>query len=49
MPNKKKSIGLEVDEKIYKMAKHLADKEGWSLRQLAGKAMEYYLKLRGYK
>ena len=49
MKEKKITIGCRVTEEKYKKMKELADKERWSLTQLTGVALEYYLKLRGYE
>jgi len=42
-------IGLDVDDKTLAQMKELAEKERWSLRQIAIVALENYLKLRGIK
>ena len=48
MTEKKTTIGCRVTDDIYAKMKELCKKERWSMTQLTGVALEYYLKLRGY-
>ncbi len=40
---------IVIEEKFEESVIDLCKKERWSRRQLIGVALEYYLKLRGYK
>ena len=46
---KKITIGCRVNKETYDQMKKLSKKERWSMTQLSGVAIEYYLKLRGAK
>lgn len=49
MTEKKITIGCRVTDDMYRKMKELTKKERWSMTQLTGVALEYYLKLRGYE
>jgi len=49
MDKEKMYASIVIEEKYQNSVDDLCKKERWSRRQLIGVALEYYLKLRGYK
>ena len=49
MDKDKMYASIVIEEKYQTSVDELCKKERWSRRQLIGVALEYYLKLRGYK
>jgi len=49
MDVEKMYASIVIDKKFQEAVDELCKKERWSRRQLIGVALEYYLKLRGYK
>ena len=49
MDKDKMYASIVIEEKYQEAVDDLCKKERWSRRQLIGVALEYYLKLRGYK